>query len=581
MTPVSLRLTLWSVAFCLLPIVAAAQPADTSDQQLPEIAPREIEIRGELQLSFPSLERQPLRGFASPPTIPSVPSNRTPYAEPYKQELEALPESLPSPDLASPSVGPPASPDRGFVQMGGGRYGARFAEARYTVPFTPRRTLSLHADYFGTQGFSPFSGLDVQTPSDRADGQVRFESRHPGFALAADVHGAADWYTLYGRPALATTPDASAPDRSGLTGGLTAEIHTYGPVASTIEATVDRTAYETESLAGGTGTVAFAETRLGLAGQASFPVGGVTAEADGQVYRSTYGGDVPSSSGTAAGGGAHVQVLSTDQASVRIGGRAMGFSVPRDPETAPASSKSAFFVAPAGRAELTLGPGVSLFARTAPSLETEGLASFYARSPYAEHAPPRRPTLYTTDAHAGLRLSVGTVQFRTLGGMRYAPSYQYFFSPLTAGSALADAPIRVAAGSARILRGGGQIALQGVDGVEASVEAFVRDGALVGPDTPIPYFAPLAAEAMVSVAFADRRGLLQATGSFESARRVAPAADKEVDAVLAVDLTGSYQITPLLDAVLKVHDLSPDAPTTWARYPRAPTTLTAGFRIHW
>ncbi|PSQ99939.1 MAG: hypothetical protein BRD51_01225, partial [Bacteroidetes bacterium SW_11_64_17] len=44
----------------LLVAVPTVYGQDPDTTQLPEIAPREIEIRGERQIDLPSLERQPL-----------------------------------------------------------------------------------------------------------------------------------------------------------------------------------------------------------------------------------------------------------------------------------------------------------------------------------------------------------------------------------------------------------------------------------------------------------------------------------------------------------------------------------------
>ena len=75
----------------LIPVaVLALRTASAQDPQpvLPNLAPREVEIRGQLVIQFPALERQPLIGFNPPPRIPTIPADRRPLVEEYKQNRE-------------------------------------------------------------------------------------------------------------------------------------------------------------------------------------------------------------------------------------------------------------------------------------------------------------------------------------------------------------------------------------------------------------------------------------------------------------------------------------------------------------
>jgi hypothetical protein len=562
------------------PLLAQAQAPDTSEQQLPEIAPREIEIRGELQVSFPSLQRQPLRGFASPPTIPTVPPTRTPYAESYKQELASLPESLPAPESGPPAVSRPASPESGYLALGAGRYTSRFVAARYNLDLSPAQSLALNANYFGRTGFTAVPAADLSAPTDEFDGRLRFESRHDGLAVRVGAHGQADRYTLYGRPGLAQGSDPDAQSRTGLHGGASAELQTFGPVESRLALGVDRTAYRTERAPSVSTTDVFTETRLHADGHLRARVASRPAYLEAAASRPSYGGDVPGGSGHTLSGGLGAEVFGTERLTVEAGVRMLSFGVPDAPRSASSSSATATFIMPEGRLELGLTPGLTLFGENEPRLAQEDLLSLYEENPYATQAPSVRPTLYTTDAGAGLVTTVGPLRLQSRVGYRYAPSYRFFVSP-TVGGRLSDTPIQVGYGSARILEAGGQIALQGLEGVELSLDGAYRDGTLVGPDVSIPYFSPFVAHALLSVSFADQKGLLQTTGTIETARPVDAASEREVDAYVAFDVEGSYQITSLLDVVLRVKNLSPQAPARWARYPQPPATVMGGFRIHW
>ena len=558
---------------------ALAQQPDTTDQQLPEIAPREIEIRGELQVSFPSLERQPLRGFASPPTAPTVPDGRIPYREPYKQALENLPESLPAPQTASASLPRPAPSKTGFVEIGGGRYASRFAEGHVSVPLSSRQTVSVDADYFGSSGFSPFGGQapSVETPTDQADARVRFESRHDGLTFRAAAHGAGSQYTLYGEPALALSPGRTAPDRSSLRGGLDAELRTYGRVDSRVALSYGRAAYDTQRP---TATQTFAENRFGVDGRLTAPLAETEVQLDVRAARSTFGGDVPDATGYEVDGGLGATLVDTDRLTVQAGGRVLTFEAPGSPRTSASSPVEAVFIVPDGRAELSLSPDATLFAENRPTLSREGLSSLYEQNPYAAHAPAVLPTLYTTRLQSGAEVGLGPLRLRGQVGYRYAPSYRYFFSP-TSGGSLSDPGLQVGYASARILHGGARLALEGLRTVEAALSLSVRDGTLPGSDAQIPYLSPVVAEGLFSVSFADQRGLLQTTGTVESPRPPRVGAGTDIDTFVSFDVEGSYQITAQLDVVLEVRNLSPSAPERWGRYPRPPTIVSGGFRIHW
>lgn len=555
-----------------------AQEQDTTDeQQLPEIAPREIEIRGELQLSFPSLQRQPLRGFATPPTVPSVPPDRTAYTASYKQQLDTLPESLPAPEAVSQPVSAPQSPKEGLLEFGAGRYLSRFLKGRFSLPLTDNQRLSVHADYRGTDGHSPFDAADVSTPSDDIEGRVQFESRHEAVTVLADVHGSAKRYTLYGRPAVVQDTAASPPDRTGTTGGTTLQVRTHGPVDADLRLSYDQTQYATQLDPTDDATTTFSEGRLHAAGSATFSLAGVQTRLDLSGFRSSLGGDEPSHTAHSVEGGGSLRFLDTDRAAVRAGGRFLAFEAPADPTIAGVPSATAQYVVPAGRAELALSDGATVYAQNTPGLEKQGLTNLYATNPFAEHAPSLRPTLFTTDAEAGLAVSVGSVRLRATGGYRYAPSYRFFAAP----QGPATGAFRARYASAEILQGGAELALQGVAGVEASAGVTIRDGTLVGDDVAIPYFSPVVADAMVSISFADQRGLLQTTGTIESPRPIDRAESDEVDTYVHFDLEGSYELTSLLDVVLRVQNLGLGAPKRWARYPRPPASVMAGLRIHW
>lgn len=571
------------VVGCLAPSTSIAQDEDEDPdpQQLPDIAPREIEIRGELQLSFPSLERQPLKGFAPSTTVPSVPSDRVPYVEPYKQELDDLPDSLPAPNAISESETTTDDPKQGFLEFGAGRYVSRFGEARFSVPVSSRQTLSLHTDYSGSRGFSPYPETDVTTPYDVAEGTFRFESRHDPVVVGANLHGTIDSYTLYGIPAVRQNRNTAAPSRTGYSGGTALEVQSFRPVQSTIRFTLDQTQYDTQTdPAAPASTTSFEETRMTVDGSATVPLGPTTAMVDGGLSRSSFGGDVPERSGYTADGGLSLRLVDTALLRVDAGGHVLAFSAPANPEQQNGDTAQNAFVVPRGRVDVSVASALTLYAENSPTLERTGLKTLYTEIPYAEHAPSLRPSLFTTKAETGAILNVGALRIQPVVGYDYAPSYRYAYSPNPRDPTSSE-PIQVDYGSAQIARGGAELGLQGVQGVEASLGLFVRDGELIGQNTAIPYLSPILMDAMVSVSFADQQGFIEASGVIESPRPSNLTDNSRVDTYTSFDVEGSYELSSLLDLVVRINNLSPGAPEKWAGYVRPPVSIMGGFRIHW
>lgn len=564
----------------VLPSVALSQEQE-DPSQLPEIAPREIEIRGQLQIAFPSLQRQPLHGFSTAPQLPSPPENHRPYVEPYKQELENLPESLPELETASQSLEAAGrDPAQGFLEMGSGRYFTRFAEGRLSVPLSRTETFSVHGDYTGTEGFTAFESPSIQTPSDEAAAQISIESRREVVLLDADVSGEASRYTLYGANPAFTNSVERSPDRDAYSFGTSLRVRTRGSIQSSLQAFYDYTQYSTQFISPEQGTAnVFDESRIGARGSITLPVGPFPPRLDADASHSQLSGDVPGSTAFSLDAGGSVPLLSSDALSVRGGARFLTFETPADPTLQSSPTANGSFMSPSVQVEWQVASGAKVHLQNTPTLRKGSLEALYADNPYAEHAPSLRPTLETTNAEAGLTISPGPVRISTSAGYRYAPSFQYFEpggdSRYTAGI------FSVAYESARIIQGSGRIALEGFDPVQISMSLAYRDGELTELETIIPNFAPVVADAMFSYSFADERGLLQLNGHFESERYPTTAQNQALDPFFTVNLEGAYSVSSSFEIVARASNLSVESPTKWPRYPRPPAMLSAGLRIHW
>ena len=168
----------------LAALLPAAVLAQTGPDRLPDLTPRAFEIRGDLQISLPNLERQPLRGFAPPPRTYVVPADRRTFVAPYRQDLDGLPLD-PLAEPAPPQVAT-LNPLTGRIDAGFGRYSSRLG--RLTLS---RSGFGLDAAY---SGFSD-GPSDFDAASDAFDGRLAYTSRGPT-RLGFDLGGAYRDYTF-------------------------------------------------------------------------------------------------------------------------------------------------------------------------------------------------------------------------------------------------------------------------------------------------------------------------------------------------------------------------------------------------
>jgi len=560
------------------PSAAQGEAPRSSDPQLPEIAPQEIEIRGELQINFPSLERQPLTGFATTPSLPTFPADHLPTTERYKQPLDQLPQSLPQVEALPSGIASAPDPATGLLEAGGGRYFHRFTRGRITLPATSSETFSIQGDYAGSNGFEPYDGRSVSTPYDHLDGSVQFDSRRTNTVVGARLYGFYDDYSLYG--ALPTELAlAATPERTGSQIGGAASFRWRGPVPVSIGLSYDRTEYDTQARPpSDADALTFDEGRLTARGSVEFPVGPSTASLDARVTTSGLDGGAAFDGDVVAfdGGG---RALLVDQGPVQVHGgvRLLTFTAQNDPQATNPGETSATFFTPSVNATWSPTRSLTVYARNTPRLQSHDLASVYGDNPFAQHAPSLQPTLETTNAEGGVRVTTGPVRLTGRAGYRYAPSFQYFGPPTSLP--YSDGVFEVNYASARVLHGGAGIALHGFDRVQASLDLTVRDGQLTTGDRDIPNFAPLTVDGMVTVSFAENRGFVKLTSTILGPRPLDVSGNADVDTYAEVDLEGSYAVSPLLDVVASIENIG--AMERWNRYPRPPAVFSAGLRIHW
>lgn len=568
------------------------QVQDTTDASaLPTIAPREIEIRGTLEISLPSLERQPLSGFNPPPRIPEPSSDRTPYLGTYEQEQSDLPQQLPDPPQVQSSLERPAPPLNGELAAGGGRYFTRHAEGKLWAPLGDHESFTLDAAYAGSNGHAPLDDQpSVDAPYDTFEGELGLQSQRDAFTLSANLSGFLDTYTLYGAE---LDPDRTGigsflaqPDREGRSGTAATRLSTHTRIPVSLNAAYEGTRYETTIGEGPSGsqTPAWDEGRWTLGGEASLPlIYPAMVDADFAAF-SIENEIVSVYDAWHVDGGGLVTVHETARTSVDAGVRLLAYQLtlssdPASPLPDSMSDRSATYITPSFEAEWQPPSGASLYLRNAPGVDENRLSGLFQDNPYLSLRPMVAPTIRTTALEAGLRYATGRLQLNAHGGYTYAPSYRYFeHAPESAYDAgLFD----VRYGSARIIDIGAEVSLRRINGFEALVGVEYRNGRLNGPNTAIPFFAPVTARTVLSYAFDDQRGQLQLIGNLESARYVDATETTQVDPYVDLDVRASYDLTDTLGLTIRVDNLSTNTLERWPRYQEPPLSLTAGMRVRW
>ncbi len=573
-------LPLAALMWLVLPVEALAQ-VDTTRPALPDIAPREVEIRGQLEILLPSLRRQPLVGFNPPPRVPRPPTGRRPFAETYKQasaDLPASPLRRPSPPSALGAAYPPA---QGLVESGVGRYFSRSVMARIQAPLTNQASFLLRTDYRGSDGHEPFDdNPDLNAPFDVFEGLIGVQQAGTRWAAGFTFSGFYESYDLYGFQAI-PQPDRVIElpsfDREGrgVVGALHLNTLADMPVEARLDLSYGATRYETQIRATGQGPE-LSEQRFEADADVRFPVQAGDVWIAGSVSAASLADGLGTYSAFEGGGGLRFQVDRT--VTLSVGARFLGgFS---DTETPRGSSDKVQigYLSPDLHLEFLPAPGVRLYARNRPSVEPNAVADVFRINPYLTSQPELRPTLRTIDAEAGGSVFAGPVQVAVKAGYQHMPQYLYFEND---GGIDLRGTTALLYGEADVAYAGGSVSVVFPGGLHAMVGATYRDGRLTEEDVDIPYFAPVLGETTLSYSFAQSRGLLQLTGHYESSRTIDRQQSRKVDAYLDLDVEASYNVTPLLGVVFRVENISGGNDTRWDNYPESPYVIGAGLRVNW
>lgn len=577
-----------------LMLLLSASAVQAQDQTLPDLAPREVEIRGELKIAFPKLERQPLLGFNPPPLIPELPANRHPFVEEYKQTAADLPPSplqRPEPPEVSPLAG--RTPINGEFEAGGGRYLSRFGRARIGVDVTERAVLLARLDYRGTDGdvvvVDNLGAGDIRNAFDSFEGAVGLQTYGPRVSGGLLLDGFRDAYTRFGTVFCGRECLHGNTALIGRGGQGTAWLRSRpgGRISYALEARYNRSRFAPEQTETALPETIREERRGTLKGALT------AALSRGQFWTQLSASRAGLDEGDALGntaswldGGLGLRVSLPENitfaqpTTVRVGGRLFATTArqPNDETT-----RRVF-----GSLDLRLDvyplPGLNLYLQNRPGITERTLADVYQINPYLFTEPEVMPETRLVDAELGTHYFYGPVQLAARVGYERLPDHLYFEElgeeANPAGLLARSGDLVAQYADVRVTRLGGEVSLVLPAGVQATTGLTYRDGQLADTNADIPHFAPLVAHGQLSWAFAHGKGLLQARTEYEGRRYLDLARTTRISPFFDLDVQAGYQLTEWIGVTARVENLSTHR-ERWRGYPLSPTVFMGGLRVRW
>lgn len=570
----------------LMPRQSSAQdrPPSSSDPILPDIAPREVEIRGELEIRFPSLQRQPLIGFNPPPRIPTLPPDRIPFVEPYKQTNADLPPSPLQRPEAPPAVGATTyPPEKGELAAWGGRYYSRGVRARLGTALSEVASFAARLDYAGRDGHQPYpNDPDVLTPADVFEGNVGIQVNQSTVAFSFSSEGYYENYTLYGaQPGSADL--LSEPVRKGGGGAGTLRVRTLTSPTADVDFgfTYGATRYQTrryEDTNRPGSILVKSQQHLAFDGDVGVPTDFGRVWIAGKVLAAGLGPDTEHTLSVSAGAGIRYDAT---RFRARLGARVLGAIIDEQPEDDTEDPIRQTLFSPDVRLDVFLMPGLQLYAENRPHTVSNALGDLYRENPYLVTEPLVIPTLYLADAEGGVRFYRGPFEVTARGGLELQRRHRIFERALGNADGYVAGLWQTRYADAQIIQVGADFSAVLPGGVHAQLSGTYRHGRLTFADTVIPYFAPFVADASISASFNESRGLIQLSGTFESLRYVDDRMNAQADPYLDLDLYGAYNLTAHIGIIARIDHISLGYADRWPRYPESQAIVGAGIRVFW
>lgn len=564
----------------LVPTPATAQ--DPPEQPvLPDLAPREVEIRGELVIQFPLLERQPLLGFNPPPRIPEIAADRKPLVDEYKQERADLPQTTierPDPPTA---LGATSMPARGEVEAAAGSYLSRLVRAHATGEIAPATTLQASFDYLGSDGTEVVAVQSVENPFDSMDGSISVDHEGSSVRAGLTVGGFADYYSLFGLGSRLPAPDPAfenGPDRTAKGARVAARVASPRLAQTQYSLGARWSSADFETI--GDSTVAPSERRLDLDARVSVPAGLATVIAD--VRTGTSGLNESSFVGSTqqyvdAGVGGRLTHRSGISGLLKI--RLLGTRFD-SPLSLTGEQRKLLYLSPEVDVRVPIARGFSLFASNSPSVASNSLQDVYRRNPFLSTGASFGPGLNVVDARAGIRLTFASVVFEPYAAYRWSPNHLYYAANVVTVNE-PDGIVTTRAGRVATKAAGASLSVGLTGALTAAVTGEYREAELTRLDVPVPYLPTVSTTGSLAWSFLADRALVQVQARYEGGRSVEETESRELDAITSLDFFASYDITRNIGLTFRALNLTDSPLERWDTYRMTGRQFLGGLKFRW
>ena len=570
-----------TLTFLLLIAGPTWAQAPDSEPALPEITPREIEIRGEYRVVFPSLERPTLQELQPRTRVQALPLDDLPSASPLNFRVDALPPL----DLSAPpadrggSLPVPALLDgmNGFLEGSGGRFTERRVATELQFPVSTNTSLRLHGDYEGMRGDTPFAESDARTAYDSADGGIDLSYRGASWSLTSTVDGAYDEYDLYALQAAASNATESPARRAYALGTEhTLRIHQGLPLAWTVGYRVHDV--ETDPLPALTQPPATEATthRFASALDITFPLAVFDFMLEGETEfvghdgNGAFSGD--SRQGTLYG---IARLVDRPGLTVEAGAALMSFVTSQQGPGFDGPTTSTYG-APYGFVEWMPAADWRFYAEQRPTLTLHTPIDLLHTNPYLNTEADLGGTVHTLNTTAGTSWSPGPLRVDLYGGVRYSPVRQFFEFGIANATGLYATLYR----ESTAWEVGLDATLQALSPWFGTVAFTYTEGSLADADG-LPFVPRASAEATVGYQFADRRARVQVHLRGQGPRDLDREGMQSAPGFVGMGLSGDVQVTPNIEFTGYVQDIGSNNMTEWPGYPRPVARVGGGVRILW
>ncbi|MDI6402152.1 hypothetical protein QLX67_09105 [Balneolaceae bacterium ANBcel3] len=148
-----------------IPSISVSQQSDRPSSLLPDIDPQHIEIRGDFEVRFSGLSRQPILGFNPRPPVYRIDPDRMPFLESDEEIVASIPLSQLEPALKPEQRFITFAERRnGYVEGGLGSFSSPELLALYEAPIRDNESIAAHFSFLSSDGDRDFSSYrDVDT----------------------------------------------------------------------------------------------------------------------------------------------------------------------------------------------------------------------------------------------------------------------------------------------------------------------------------------------------------------------------------------------------------------------------------